>query len=45
MLDIRLIREQTDLVKATLAKAGVEPQLVDNVLIYDTQRRTLLQEV
>ncbi|MEY2847207.1 MAG: hypothetical protein RL076_2753 [Chloroflexota bacterium] len=45
MLDIRLIREHTDLVKATLAKAGVEPQLVDNVLIYDTQRRTLLQEV
>ncbi|MBO9325300.1 MAG: serine--tRNA ligase [Roseiflexus sp.] len=45
MLDIRLIREQPDLVKAALGRTGVDPAQVDTVLIYDEQRRTLLREV
>ena len=45
MLDIRLLREQPDAVKASLARAGVEPQLVDVVLGFDEQRRALLFEV
>ena len=45
MLDIRLIREQADMVKAQLARAGAEPAAIDAVLGYDEQRRTLLREV
>ena len=45
MLDIRLLREQTDAVKATLARAGVDPAAVDAVLGFDEQRRALLTEV
>ena len=45
MLDIRLLREQTDDVKAQLGRVGVEPAAVDAVLAYDEQRRTLLKEV
>ncbi len=45
MLDIRLIREQPDLVKAALGRTGVDPAQVDAVLAYDEQRRTLLREV
>ena len=45
MLDIRLLREHTDAVKASLARAGVEPHLVDVVLGFDEQRRALLFEV
>ena len=45
MLDIRLLREQTDAVKATLARAGVDTAAVDAVLGFDEQRRALLTEV
>jgi len=45
MLDIKLIREQTDDVKTQLARAGVEPAAIDAVLEFDEQRRTLLKEV
>ncbi|MGB9753957.1 MAG: serine--tRNA ligase [Roseiflexus castenholzii] len=45
MLDIRLIREQPDMVKAALGRAGVDPAQVDAVLAYDEQRRALLREV
>lgn len=45
MLDIRLLREQPDLVKATLAKAGVEASAVDAVLVFDEKRRSVLAEV
>ena len=45
MLDIRLLREQPDLVKATLAKAGVEGSAVDAVLVFDEKRRGVLAEV
>ncbi|MBM4413963.1 MAG: serine--tRNA ligase [Chloroflexi bacterium] len=45
MLDIRLLREQPDVVKATLAKAGVEASAVDAVLVFDEKRRGVLAEV
>ncbi|GAB4205308.1 MAG: serine--tRNA ligase [Roseiflexaceae bacterium] len=45
MLDIRLLREQPDLVKAQLGRAGVDPAQVDTVLAYDERRRALLREV
>jgi seryl-tRNA synthetase len=45
MLDIKLLREQTDFVKAQLARAGVEPGAIDAVLAFDEQRRLLLKEV
>ncbi|MBK9713143.1 MAG: serine--tRNA ligase [Kouleothrix sp.] len=45
MLDIKLIREQPDFVKAQLARAGVAPDQIDAVLAFDEQRRALLREV
>ena len=41
MLDIKLIREQPDLVKAELGKRGVEAAEVDRVLEADQRRRHL----
>jgi seryl-tRNA synthetase len=45
MLDIKLIREQPDHVKAQLARAGTDPAQVDAVLEFDERRRALLREV
>jgi seryl-tRNA synthetase len=45
MLDIRLIREQPELVKAGLEKVGADPQMVDQTLAYDEERRRLETEV
>jgi len=45
MLDIRLIRERPDFVKAELAKVGFEHLGVDAVLASDARRRALIQEV
>ncbi len=45
MLDIRLIREQPDMVKRELAKVGVEPAQIDDVLAADARRRALITEV
>jgi seryl-tRNA synthetase len=45
MLDIRLIREQTDFVKAELGKAGVDPIEIDRVVACDNQRRRLQHEL
>jgi seryl-tRNA synthetase len=42
VLDIRLIRERPDHVKAELAKVGVAPQDVDRVLDLDARRRELI---
>lgn len=41
MLDIRLIRENPDAVKAGLALVGAAPEMVDEVLGYDLKRREL----
>jgi len=45
MLDIRLIRERSEFVKAELAKVGFEPAAIDGVLATDRRRRALIQEV
>jgi seryl-tRNA synthetase len=45
MLDIRLIRTQTDEVKRELAKVGFAPAGIDVVLVADARRRALIQEV
>ncbi len=45
MLDIKLIREQPDFVKAELAKAGVDPAEIGRVLETDSRRRKLQFEL
>ena len=45
MLDIKLIREQPQVVKEALQKRRMEITIVDQVLAIDTQRRKLLVEV
>jgi seryl-tRNA synthetase len=45
MLDIRLIRDQTDFVKTELAKVGFSAEDVDVILEIDKQRRQRIQEV
>jgi seryl-tRNA synthetase len=45
MLDIKVIREQPDLVKAELGKRGVDPAEVDQLLEADHARRKLQGEV
>jgi len=45
MLDIKLVREQPDFVKAELAKTGVEPAEIDRVLEVDARRRKLQHEL
>jgi seryl-tRNA synthetase len=44
MIDIKLIREQPDLVKAALAKKHVDETLLPRIIAVDTERRTLRQE-
>ncbi len=45
MLDIRLIREQPDAVKAALRTVGVEPAEIDALLTLDAERRAAIQAV
>jgi seryl-tRNA synthetase len=45
MLDIKLIREQPDLVKAGLRKRDDDPAMVDRVLEIDGRRRELIFQV
>ena len=45
MLDLKLIREQTEEVKQGLKKKGVSLKDIDALLALDSERRTLLQEV
>jgi seryl-tRNA synthetase len=45
MLDIKLIRERPDFVKAELAKRGIAPAEVDRLLEADAKRRKLQAEV
>jgi seryl-tRNA synthetase len=45
MLDIRLVREKPDFVKAELAKTGVDPAEIDRVLDTDGRRRKLQHEI
>jgi seryl-tRNA synthetase len=45
MLDIKLIREQAQLVKEALQKRQMETAIVDQIITIDVQRRKLLVEV
>jgi seryl-tRNA synthetase len=45
MLDIRLIREQPDVVRSGLMRRGDDPAQVDAILAVDERRRALLREV
>lgn len=45
MLDLRLIRERPDEVKAGIRRKGADPGLVDTVLEADRRRRDVLQRV
>jgi seryl-tRNA synthetase len=45
MLDIKLIREQPDFVKAELAKRGIDPAEVNRLIEADKKRRKLQGEV
>ena len=45
MLDIRLIREQPDTVKAGLRTVGIEPAEIDALLALDGERRAAIHQV
>jgi seryl-tRNA synthetase len=45
MLDIKLIREQPDLVRAAINRRGDDAAIVDQILELDARRRALLNEV
>jgi seryl-tRNA synthetase len=45
MLDINLIRDDPQIVKDALVKRNSETSVVDDLILLDTQRRNLLQEV
>lgn len=45
MLDIKLIREQPDTVRAAITRRGDDPAIVDRILDLDMRRRALLAEV
>ncbi|HEY9121886.1 MAG TPA: serine--tRNA ligase [Brevefilum sp.] len=45
MLDINLIREEPDLVRQALEKRQMSPSPVDQILLLDEQRRSLIQDV
>ena len=45
MLDIKLIRERTDFVKAELAKVGVAPAEIERVIEADARRRRLQHDL
>src|SRR4029079_13693168 len=45
MLDIRMIREQPDVVKAALSTVGVDPAEIDALLALDADRRAAIRKV
>jgi len=45
MLDIRLIRDQPDAVKASLATVGVDPAEIDALLALDAERRAAIHKL
>ena len=45
MLDMRLIRDEANLVRDALVKRHMDPSVVDQVLALDEQRRLLIQDV
>ena len=45
MLDVKLIREQPELVREAMRKRYQDPAPVDQVLKFDNERRTIIQDV
>jgi len=45
MLDMKLLREKPDFVKAMLKRRGEDVSVVDQLISKDTQRRTLIQAI
>jgi len=45
MLDIKLIREQTELVKESLSKRQMETEIIDEIVALDEKRRALILDV
>ena len=45
MLDIKLIREQTELVKESLSKRQMETDIIDEIVALDEKRRALILDV
>lgn len=45
MLDLKLIREHPEIIRASLEKRHMESSVVDEVIALDDQRRALIQEV
>lgn len=44
MLDIKLIRQETDLVKGKVSKRGIDPVVIDEILNLDGERRELIKQ-
>ena len=44
MLDIKVIRQETDLVKEKVTKRGMDPAVIDEILNLDKERRGLIQQ-
>src|SRR5690625_3526664 len=44
MLDIKLIRQETDLVKGKVSKRGMDPVVIDEILNLDGERRELIKQ-
>ena len=44
MLDIKVIRQETDLVKEKVTKRGMDPAVIDEILNLDKERRELIQQ-
>lgn len=44
MLDIKLIRQETDLVKDKVTKRGMDPAVIDEILKLDQERRELIKK-
>ncbi|HOO58685.1 MAG TPA: hypothetical protein PK273_05255, partial [Anaerolineaceae bacterium] len=45
MLDLKLIRENPELIREALRKRQIETDIVDQIIALDEQRRTLILEV
>lgn len=45
MLDIKLIREETEFVKEALAKRQITPAIIDDIVLLDEERRKLILDV
>lgn len=44
MLDIKMIRQETDLVKEKVTKRGMDPAVIDEILNLDQERRDLIKQ-